>query len=482
MRPSIARNSACLALLLAASQIAQAITLPNIIGSNMVLQRGQPVPIWGWASPGEKVTVEFAGQKRTATTDATGRWEVRLKSLKASSAPADLTITGADKLTLTNILVGEVWLCSGQSNMEKPIGDQPGQKPTRNYREELSSGNQFPKIRFFKATKTALPQPTNNVKGSWSVCSSNSLGAVKLTAVGYFFGRDLHTNLNVPIGLIESSWGGTRIEPWTPPAGFQQNSKLAEFLLPTTNKLSSSPMALYNGMIAPLVPFAIRGALWYQGESNCGDDNTHGLYADKMEALIRGWRTVWNQGNFSFYYVQLAPFHYYYDIPKPRVANPDALPIIWECQTDAQHIPNTGMAVITDLVENLKDIHPTQKLEVGQRLARIALAKNYGKDTVYSGPTFKRLKIRGGKAVLSFDNLAGGLVAKDGQPLTWFTIAGADGKFVPAKAEISGKTVVVTSPEVAQPKAVRFAWHEAAQPNLFNQAGLPATPFRTDHN
>jgi sialate O-acetylesterase len=466
------------------SLTASAVTLPRIFGDNMVLQRERPLPLWGWAAPGEKVTVQFAGQEKSATADSQGRWQVRLKASPASAVPADLTIIGANRIVLTNILVGDVWFCSGQSNMEKPIGEQRGQKPTKNYQEELASGDLYPNIRLFKVEKVLAPTPTNDVKGAWNVCSSNALEQTKFSAVAYFYGREIHKELNIPIGLVESSWGGTRIEPWTPPAGFQAVSKLADFAKPATgtNKLvNTTPSAIYNGMVAPVVPFAIRGALWYQGESNCMDQHDAAIYTDKMEALIKGWRAVWNQGDFPFYYVQLAPFHYYYEIAKPRVLVPDALPLIWEAQTDALRIHNTGMVVITDLVDNLKDIHPTQKVEVGRRLALVALAKEYGrKSFVCSGPTFNKMKIRNGKAVLSFDNLGGGLAGKDGQPLTWFTIAGADSKFVSADAAIEGNTVVVSSAAVPEPKAVRFAWHEAAQPNLFNRAGLPAVPFRTD--
>ncbi len=459
------------------------VSLPNVIGSNMVLQRDHAVPIWGWAAPGEKVTLQFKDQKKSAVADTQGRWEVRLKSLKASAEPAELSIAGSNQIVLSNILVGEVWLCSGQSNMEKPIGKQNGQKPTKNYEEELKSGDLYPMIRLFKAAKVLEATPTNNVAGEWSVCSSNTLETTKFSAVGYFFGREIEKEINVPIGLIESSWGGTRIEPWTPPVGFKAVSKLSQLAQPISvqGKLSNTiPMAIYNGMIAPLVPFAIRGALWYQGESNCMDTHDGATYADKMEALIKGWRRVWGEGDFPFYYVQLAPFRYF-DVPKPRVPNAEALPEIWEAQADALRISNTGMAVITDLVDNLKDIHPTRKVEVGQRLALIALARDYGKkEIVYSGPVFKRMKVRDGKAILSFEHADGGLVNKDGQPLTWFTIAGEDGKFVSAEAQIAGDTVVVSNPSVLQPKAVRFAWNEAAQPNLFNQAGLPASPFRTD--
>ncbi len=253
-----------------------------------------------------------------------------------------------------------------------------------------------------------------------------------------------------------------------------------QFPAPDTKLDNRIPTALYNAMIAPLAPFALRGALWYQGESNIIDTPDGPIYADKMRALIEGWRKVWGQGNFPFYYVQLAPFTYFSDREKPRADTPERLAEMWEAQAGALRIPKTGMIVTTDLVDNVKDIHPVNKQDIGKRLARLALAKDYGrKDVVWSGPVYRKAKFEPGRAVLSFDHADGGLVSKDGQPLTWFTIAGSDGQFVAANAVIEGRTVVVSSPEVPEPKAVRFAWHEKAMPNLFNTAGLPARPFRT---
>jgi len=475
---------AVLAVCVLARTVYAEVSLPKIFGDGLVLQRGGAVPVWGWAAEGEKVTVEFAGQRKTAIAVA-GSWEVRLRSMPASSLPRELVITGANRIVFTNVLVGEVWLCAGQSNMEKPVGSQPGQKPTVDFEKELAAGDAFPQIRLFKVERALAATPERDVKAAgWMVCSSNALETAKFSAVGYFFGRQLQHELKVPIGLIESSWGGTRIEPWTPPEGFRSVPKLADLakpIAPGTNKLASTrAMAIFNAMIAPLAGFALRGALWYQGESNCMDAHDGLLYADKMEALIRGWRRLWRQGDFPFYFVQLAPFNYFTGQAKPRVPNAEALPEIWEAQTLSLRLPHTGMAVITDLVDNLKDIHPTRKREVGERLARIALARDYGQNLVCSGPTFRNLKIRDGRAVLRFDHADGGLVSRNGQPLNWFTLAGADGNFVAADAVISGDTVSVSSPAVPQPVAVRFAWNELAQPNLFNGAGLPAGPFRTD--
>ena len=456
------------------------VSLPSVIGDNMVLQQDQPAPVWGWAKPGERVIVRFAGQERASTADATGRWQVKLDSLRASATPAGMVIAGDGKVVLTNILVGEVWFCSGQSNMEKPIGSQRGQKPVFNFEQEMGSAN-HPQIRLFKAEKTQVSAPANNVKGAWSVCNSNSLEQTKFSAAAYFFGRELHEKLKIPIGLVESSWGGTRIELWTPREGFALVPGLAEYAgNPTGTHRQVKASSLYDGMVAPLVPFAIRGALWYQGESNLVDANDGLRYADKMKALILGWRKMWAQGDFPFYYVQLAP--YAYSQRKDPISHTTGeLPLIWEAQTLSLNLPNTGMIVTTDLVDDLRDIHPRNKLDVGRRLARLALAKDYGfKNLVCSGPFYQRLEIHGSKAVLFFDGVGGGLVSQNGQPLNWFTVAGPDGKFEPADAVIEGNTVVISSPKVPAPRAVRFAWDEAAQPNFFNKDGLPAVPFRTD--
>jgi sialate O-acetylesterase len=413
---------------------------------------------------------------------------VKLGKLKASFTPESLVIAADETKTFTNVLVGEVWLGSGQSNMEKPIGKQPGQKPTFNAEAELAAAANYPNIRIFKIEKalSAVPLMDLGANSGWLACSSNSLDEIHFSAAAYFFSREIHTNLNVPVGLVESSWGGTRIEPWTPPAGFEKVASQKKFAGTTlnANKLSNTqPTAIYNAMIAPITGFALRGALWYQGESNLMGTNANNdylEYADKMAALVGGWRQIWREGDFPFYFVQIAPFNYYSG-KVHRVNSPEMLPEFWTLQSKAaRQIKHTGMVVTTDLVDDLKDIHPRDKATVGHRLALLALDETYDKEVESSGPIFAKAKFKEGKAILKFDEADGGLISKDSQALTWFTIAGADGKFVPAEAKIVGETVEVSAATIAKPAMVRFAWHETAQPNLCNAAGLPAAPFRTD--
>jgi sialate O-acetylesterase len=473
-----------LLLLCASLPLAHAeLHLPRIFGDHMVLQAGLPVPVWGWADAGETVTVRFAGQEKSATADTDGRWSVQLDALAVSAQPAELTVAAHESRVLTDVLVGEVWLCSGQSNMEKPLGEQHGQKPVLNAEEEIRAAD-FPLIRLFKVTKARASAPARDLQGEWTACRPDTIDRIKFSAAGYFFGRKLHQELGGPVGLIDSTWGGTRIEVWTPPAGFAAVPALADFTaaLQTPGKKAhgAEPAALCNAMILPLVPFALRGALWYQGESNIMDVDDGALYADKMKALVRGWRALWAR-EFSFYFVQVAP-HLYHVVRPAQVVSPEATPRVWEAQAAAQRqLPHTGMVVTTDLVDDLMDIHPRNKKDVGERLARWALVNDYGRTGIeVSGPVFQRMEIAGGRAVLHFDHLGGGLVAADKKTLTWFVIAGADGKFFPGRATIDGDTVVVSSASVPAPAVVRFAWDEAARPNLANQAGLPASPFRTD--
>jgi sialate O-acetylesterase len=489
--PNVLKALAALAVLTLAqtgfADESASLRLPAIFGDNMVLQQQQAVPIWGWSAPESKVVVKFASQSKSTHAGKDGHWSVKLGKLKASFEPQSLVIESGTTKVYTNILVGEVWLCSGQSNMEKPIGDQPGQKPCFNAPEELAAAN-YPDIRLFKVEKTLSAKPLGDLKqfAAWRSCDSNSLEKIKFSAAGYFFGREIHTNLNVPIGLVESSWGGTRIEPWTPPVGFDSIPSLTKLAAPLSesNKLSNTnATAIYNAMIAPVAGFAMRGALWYQGESNCmgTNNNDYLTYGDKMKALVGGWRKIWNEGDFPFYFVQIAPFKYY-NSKTPRVNSVETLPEFWAIQSRAaRSIKNTGMVVTTDLVNDLNDIHPRDKQSVGHRLALLARHNTYGqKNIVATGPIFDGMKIVGNHAILKFENTAGGLISPNGAPLSWFSVAGPDGKFVTANAEIVGDTVKVSADAVEKPVAVRFAWDETAQPNFYNKAGLPAEPFQTD--
>ncbi len=422
------------------------VSLPSMFTDHMVLQRGKTVPVWGKAASGEEVTVHFDDQMVSTTPDQNGNWSVNLASLKASHEPQSLTVEGNNKLTINDVLVGEVWLGSGQSNMEWALS------ASDNAEAEVAAAK-HPHLRLFLVHRAQASTPAEDVDASWKICTPEN--ATAFSAVTYYFGRELHQQLEVPVGIIASSWGGSNIEPWIPIESPQEGYSV-----------------MYNAMIGPLKPFAIRGAIWYQGESNVNDDGGS-TYRDKMESLINGWRSVWNQGDFSFYFVQIAP---YKDIYKPGF-----LPRLWHYQTEALKIPNTGMAVVTD-IGNIDDIHPRNKLDVGRRLARWALAKDYGRnDLVYSGPLYKSMKVEGDKIRLEFAHVGGGLVARDGNPLSEFQISSVDGNFVPAKATIEGDTVVVGASGLTKPKHVRFAWHKVSNANLANKAGLPAGPFTTEN-
>jgi sialate O-acetylesterase len=495
------------------------VRLPAVIGDHMIVQQDKPVAVWGWAAKSEPVTVLFNGQEKRAVADADGKWRVVFDPLKAAGSPLEMTVRGAKDpaIIVKDILVGEVWLCSGQSNMEMSMSWLPNPAP-----DALKADH--PGMRLFHVPKRTSDRPKDDVDAKWELCAPDSVRT--FSAVGYYFGLELHKRLGIPIGLIESAWGGTDIEPWTPPAGFaavpevkplldKQEAKYAEYrdalakALPawetwvreTKKALAAkapvplepahgfpedpydnpqAPTTLYNAMIHALTPFAIRGAIWYQGENNRNDGL---LYEKKMEALISGWREVWKLGDFPFYYVQLAPYNYPYNRETPSGDVPDflRLPLIWEAQSNALRIPNTGMAVITDIT-SLNDIHPTNKVDVGYRLSLWARAMTYGETTlIHSGPLYRSMTVDGNLVRLSFDHVGGGLITNDGQPLKWFEIAGEDRIFYKAEAEIAGNTVVVRSSRVPGPKAVRFGWHQLAVPNLANKEGLPASPFRTDH-
>jgi sialate O-acetylesterase len=479
------------------------VRLPAVIGNNMVLQRDSELPIWGWADPGEKVTVAFEGKTAETTAAADGTWKVKLPAFPAGG-PYKMTVTGKKGIELKNILVGEVWVGSGQSNMEWPVAI------SKDAATEIPAAKHS-SIRLFHVPKKTAGAPEADVQAQWVECSPESIPGFSATL--YYFGREIHLSLSVPVGLINASWGGSRIEPWTPVVGFasipevkevltavqdawgeyatrieafQKSQKewlataraaVAEGKMPTRGPTVPqhpldaylAPTSMYNAMVAPVAPFAIRGAIWYQGESNRGEGM---VYHHKMRALISGWRQIWGRGDFPFLFVQLAPFRY--------GGSEVALPEIWEAQTATLSVPNTGMAVTTDIT-TINDIHPPNKKDVGKRLSRWALANTYGKkEIVVSGPLYAGMETSGGSVRVKFKYAEGGLKTPDGKPVTWFSIAGSDKKFVPATATIEGETIVVSSPDVKQPVAVRFGWHQLAEPNLFNSSGLPASPFRTD--
>lgn len=465
---------------------------PNsLLGDHAVLQRGRPITVWGTAVDGERVSVEFRGQKREAIA-AAGRWNVALPPAEPGE-PAQLIIAAAaGKFVIDDVLVGEVWLASGQSNMEMPVDVQywPGRYDgVANAKAEVANAN-FPQIRMFYVPRVAAAVPRDDSGGQWRVCSPQTAGG--FSAVAYFFARKLHQELKVPIGVMDCSWGATYIEPWTPLWGLAGVPELAEVTNRATAELAEyqravavhpaqppashqhQPTRLFNGMVHRLTPMPIRGAIWYQGEGNVGDGM---LYYHKMRALIEGWRGAWGGEPFPFLYVQLAPFDYgKYKGSK----NPFKLPALWEAQAAALKIPHTGMVVTTD-ISDVGNIHPPNKQDVGLRLALCALAKTYGRDSLpYQGPRLQRHVVEGNKVRLSFDNTQGGLKSRDGKPLDWFTLAGPDKVFHQATATIDGETVIVASDQVKDPQAVRFGWHKLATPNLANQAGLPAIAFRTD--
>lgn len=449
---------------------------PPLFGEHMVLQRDQPLPIWGEAAPGETVIVTFAGQTRTTTADPTGRWRVTLDALPASAEPRTLQIQGSNTLAFADVLVGEVWFCSGQSNMEKFFGPRKGQKPVDNHELEVAAAH-YPQLRLFQVPHAPLPPPGPALL-HWLPCSPEALQQSGFSALAYYFGRQIHQTLGVPVGLIHSSFGGTRIEAWMPDEAFTA---------PPLRDLPDQPYfawiagvqrtELFHSMVEPYAPYALRGFLWYQGETNLMAGNV-AAYAEKQTALIAGWRRAWDLPAAPFYGVLLAPMDYSRWEKFP--VTEQALPVFWEQQVRALSQPGTGYAVTTDLVADTHDIHPTNKRDIGLRLAGLALAETYGRaDLPAHGPTFVSMKVSGDRIELTFDH-AEGLRSRDGQALTGFIISGENQTFQPAQARLEDGKVIVSHERVAKPVAVRFAWHETANPNLINAAGLPAMPFRTD--
>lgn len=480
--------------------------LATIFTHHAVLQRDAKVPIWGWADVGEKVTVGFAGQTKTATSDATGKWMVKLDPLKASVEPRTLTVTAAhstSKIVINDILVGEVWLGSGQSNMAFPVSRADG------FEKEKRAVN-MPVVRMFKEESGPSGTPRADSKGTWTVCTPETVGAFSATL--FFFGREIHKSLGVPVGLINSSVGGTPIERWIAPEAQRATPALSSFFksldqsapdpslvaedkfdealarwkeaakkareenqpVPSKPRKRSIQEAdkgnlgsLFNGKIAPLIPYRIRGAIWYQGEANAKGAKSH-FYQYQLPLLVKDWRARWGY-DFPFAWAQLPNFG----------ADAADWPTVREAMLKTLALPKTGMGINIDIGEE-KNIHPKNKQEVGRRLSLWALGTVYKQRVAStSGPLPAGNKVRGSEVVLSFSHTDGGLIAKDGK-LKGFVIAGADKQWQPATARIAGDKVIVSSPDVMQPVAVRYAWENFPTCNLYNGAVLPASPFRTD--
>jgi sialate O-acetylesterase len=474
-----------------------------LFGDHMVLQSGVAVPVWGVAAPGERVTVTLNGQKPSAVASADGKWMVRLKNLKPGG-PFQMTIAGNNTITIGDVLVGEVWLGSGQSNMVFTISKKANRwAGLVDEEREIAEAN-YPQVRIFTVKTATAYEPQTEFQGEWQIC--NPQNAPVFSAVGYLFSRGLHRQLKRPVGFVTIAFGASTAEAWIrretiaadprlkpmldrfdeavqffrtkPNAPYSEAPKPPQTInapvRPAPDRQRDpardqhNPTVLFNGMINPAIPFAIRGFLWYQGESIVGGKEGVALYPHVMETLIKDWRKLWGQGDLPFYEVQL-----------PALENISNNPLVREGQAAVLSIPHAGMAVTIDIGDP-KDVHPHNKAPLGDRLTRMALAQVYGRKLEYSGPVYESMKVNGNEVRLKFSHLGGGLVAKDG-PLKWFAIAGADRKFAAADARIEGDAVVVSSALVSAAAAVRYAWdNDPAGCNLYNAAGLPAAPFRTD--
>lgn len=528
------------------------VRLPAIFGSHMVLEQDIKIPVWGWADAGEAVTVTLGTHTSKTTADANGKWRVDLDPVTTTATPLTLTVTGKNSLTFEDVLVGDVWICSGQSNMEFDLGGNHSFGGATNAATVVPAAND-PQLRLFVVRKKIALEPESDIGGKWEVCTPDS--AALFSAVGYFFGQELRHTLNRPIGLIGTYWGGMPAQAFTSLSGLQKDPPFAnyvgsyqkfmahypkakedypeafatfqekqrewnELVTPAYNaslkqwqdavdraKTSgqpappkptpppgprapnppegapSNPTVLYNGMIAPLIPYAIKGAIWYQGESNANNGRE---YQTLFPRMISDWREKWNQGDFPFLYVQLANF-----MAAQKNPSEGGWAYLREAQLKTLSLPNTGMAVVID-IGNGADIHPKDKLDVGLRLALAAKHVAYKQELVYSGPIYDSMKVEGNKIRLTFQDTGSGLQMSappwtpSGVPapvpteLTGFAIAGADQNWVWAKAQIDGNTVVVSSDQVASPVAVRYGWANNPACNLYNKEGLPASPFRTD--
>jgi sialate O-acetylesterase len=503
METRIASIAVFMASLLAASAARADVKPAVLFGDHMVLQQSMSVPVWGTADPGEQVTVAFGGQTQAATAGPDGKWMVHLADLKAGG-PLEMTIAGKNTITIKDVLIGEVWLGSGQSNMTFPVSKSRGAYAgLLNEKEEIAAAD-YPQIRMFTGRPTTTYQPQTTVRGEWEVCSPATVPG--FSAVGYLFSRDLQKEIKVPVGFITVAYGAATAESFIsrdalmadpllkwmvdgldarvqlfktdPSAPASQAPKRPWPINKTPGRPAKQsdptrdqhePTLCFNGMINPVIPCAIRGIVWYQGESISGGDAGLSLYPHIQTALIQDWRARWGEGDLPFYVVQL-----------PGQKNISNNPRVREGQASVLKLPNTGMAVTIDIGE-ANNVHPHNKAPLGDRLARIALANVYGRAIEYSGPLYDSFAVEGGSIRVKFTHLGGGLVARGGD-LKWFQIAGSDRKFVGADAKIDGDSIVVSSPRVSAPAAVRYAWDDYPDGcNLYNAAGLPASPFRTDN-
>jgi len=438
------------------------IKLPSVFGDNMVLQQNSEATVWGWGDPGSEIKISGSWNKDTVKTKISNQaeWKVKLKTPSAGG-PFTISIKSKTEVVLKNVMIGEVWICSGQSNMEWSADSK-----INNTEEEIKSAD-YPNIRFFHVEKMGSELPQNNCFARWEVCSPATMHS--FSAIGYFFGRQLHQNLNIPIGIIEVAWGGTPAEVWVK-ADLVKSDPLLQACaakLVTYDWWPSKPGVVYNSMIAPLLPFKIAGAIWYQGEGNTGSPES---YRKLFKTLIENWRHDF-ETDFPFYYVQIAPFTYGQET---RAA------LIREMQMQSMDIPKTGMVVVSDLIDDVKNIHPHNKQDVAKRLANWALAETYGvKNLIYKYPVYESMKVAKNKVRITFANVSNGLTVK-GDEIKCFEIAGADQVFKPAKAKIDGNTVVLWAKDLKTPVAARFSFSNDAIGNLFSHEGLPVAPFRTD--
>lgn len=506
MKQTIARVMA--AILLVQTALHADVKPAAIFGDHMVLQQGASVPVWGWADPGEQVTVSIGSQRQSATAGADRKWMVRLSNLPAGG-PVEMTVAGKNTIKITDVLVGEVWLGSGQSNMEFTVSNDLVKYPTMakrwagviNEEAEITAAN-HPQIRMFTVKMKTSKDVLDDVEGQWQVCTPETVPG--FSAIGYFFSRDLQKSLNRPVGFINTSYGASCAQAWISKDVLEADPKFAAVLATLTNAYTAyeqavaraatqpaatqpeaagarrggrgrgprdphtdqhMPFVLYNAMLKGVQPYAIKGVLWYQGESITTGGPA--MYTELMDTLITSWRKQWNQ-NLPFYFVQLA-----------ALDNNSNRPEVREAQAKSLRVPNTAMAVTLDIGEKT-DVHPHNKQDLGIRLARIARAREYGEKIEYSGPLFDSMAADGTSIRVKFKHVGKGLQAKGGD-LKWFEIAGMDGTFHPATAHIDGESVVVVSPTVSEPTAVRYAWHRWPEgANLYNADGLPAAPFRSD--